>query len=1090
MSPAVAITEERKTVTTLFCDLVAFTAMSEAADPEDVDHILSEYFSRATRVIESHGGTVEKFIGDAVVGVFGVPAVHEDDPERAVRAALRILEALEGMTRPDGTPLEARCGVNTGEALVRLDVDPISGRGFLTGDAVNTAARLETAAPPMGVVVGQLSHDLTIRAIVYEELPPVAAKGKAEPVAAWLATGRLARRGLELRSADLTPLVGREVELAYLSAIFDKTLLQAAPQFVLIVGEPGIGKSRLVRELSSLVDSSPQMIVWRQGYCPPFGEDVTYGALVEIVKGHFGIRDDDPVEVVDTKLRALLPEASDRGWLAQRVRALLGLEATEASRQENFAAWMRFFEHLANAEPSVLVFEDLHWADDALLAFIEHLTVHLAAVPLLMVGTARPELLERRPGFAATGPVARINLGPLSPAEMTLLVAGLLGEPEDRANAVSKVLERCEGNPFFAEQSARFLADTSLQGSLPDSVQAVIAARLDGLPATEKSLLADASVIGGVFWGGAAAAVADCDPEELESSLTGLLQRQLIRRLHESSLEGEREFAFVHALAREVAYRELPRGVRARKHAATARWLEKKLDSRGGDAPETLAHHYGVALDLAMAIGDVSLADELRDPAIESLRLAGDRAMRLDVVAAEQHYSRALALLPEDDPRRAAALRSWGWSLLQRDRHAEAAPAFQDAAERYRAQGRNTDAALALNGLGIALTHLGRPWHDTVDEMLGLIGAEEASPEKAEVVTAAASVAVYDADYERGIALLEQVRGDYAQLGKAVPATVAFWEAQARCGLGDAGAPHLYREALGALIAEGHFRQAGLLYINSATLFAFEGPLRPLAFSEEGLQFAAARGMEEAISMISANRAWFLYACGIWDEALSEYDRLDRIALEEQVSQRWSVRLCRAQLLARMGRTDEAVADVTWAEQRAKLNDAGVLADYASLITALVLASAGSTGEATNKLAEVLGHERPPGIAGDEEYFPWLSEVALRGNRPDLVERVLGCLKRGVPLCEHVFTHCSALLAEHNGDLDVAVAGFARATAGWREFGMPYEAAQALLGRGRCLMTLSRNDEAVEPLAQARGIFERLGAKPALEETDTLIVQL
>jgi class 3 adenylate cyclase len=412
LAPALAIREERKVVSTLFCDLVGFTAMSENADPEDVDRLLREYFARAIKVIESHGGTVEKFIGDAVVGVFGVPAVREDDPQRAVRAGLRLIDALEGMKRPDGSPLEVRVGVNTGEALVRLDVDPASGRGFLTGDAVNTAARLQAAASPMGVVVGALTHELTARVIEYRKLPSVSAKGKSEPITAWLAKGTLARRGLDSGTGDLTPLVGREVELSYLSAVFDKAAAQSLPQFALLVGEPGIGKSRLVRELLALVDARPQMTIWRQGVCPPFGEDITYGALADIVKGHAGIRNTDQTATVEAKLEAILPSGPDREWFHQRLRALVGLDAPEAARQENFTAWLRFFEEVAAKEPTVLVFEDLHWADEALLDFLEYLTTRIAAVPLLIVGTARPELFERQPGFASGGEMTRIGLGP------------------------------------------------------------------------------------------------------------------------------------------------------------------------------------------------------------------------------------------------------------------------------------------------------------------------------------------------------------------------------------------------------------------------------------------------------------------------------------------------------------------------------------------------------------------------------------------------------------------------------------------------------------------------------------------------------
>ena len=329
--PALApapIADERKTVTTLFCDLVAFTAMSEAADPEDVDRILGEYFLRATKVIESHGGTVEKFIGDAVVGVFGVPAVHEDDPERAVRAALRILEALEGMNRPDGSPLQARCGVNTGEALVRLDVDPASGRGFLTGDAVNTAARLEAAAPPGGVAVGALTHELTKHAATYKELEPLTVKGKKEPVRAWLAeeaTENRSRTGLRTTGKLDTPFLGRDAEERSLAAALQTAISSGQAQFTLAVGEPGIGKSRLVLEFARSLDERPESFTWRQGRCSAYGDGSGFAALAEILKAHAAILDSDEVATVEAKLEAVLPAGDQRPWLRQRLRPLLGL---------------------------------------------------------------------------------------------------------------------------------------------------------------------------------------------------------------------------------------------------------------------------------------------------------------------------------------------------------------------------------------------------------------------------------------------------------------------------------------------------------------------------------------------------------------------------------------------------------------------------------------------------------------------------------------------------------------------------------------------------------------------------------------------
>ena len=332
---------------------------------------------------------------------------------------------------PDGTPLQARVGVNTGEALVRLDVDPASGRGFLTGDAVNTAARLQSAAPRGGVAVGALTHELTERVIAYEELPRVVAKGKAKPVAAWRAIAPIARRGLDAGIAELSPLVGREKELSHLSSLFRRAVSEAAPQFVLLVGEPGIGKSRLVRELSALVDARPEMTLWRQGYCPPFGEDITYRALSEIVKGHAGILDSDEPDAAAARLDAVLPRGPDREWVRRRLRALVGLSAPEAAREENFTAWLRFFEDAAAESRRSSCSRTCTGPTRRCSPLSSTSTTRIDAVPLLIVGTARPELFERHPAFAVGTDVTRIGLEPLSPGETARLVAGLLGVPED-----------------------------------------------------------------------------------------------------------------------------------------------------------------------------------------------------------------------------------------------------------------------------------------------------------------------------------------------------------------------------------------------------------------------------------------------------------------------------------------------------------------------------------------------------------------------------------------------------------------------------------------------------------------------------------
>ena len=548
--------EERRTVTTLFCDLVGFTALSERNDPEVVDALLRRYYTAARRVVESYGGTVEKFIGDAVVAVFGVPSVHEDDPERAVRAGLRLVDEIDALPGVGGQTLEVRVGVNTGEALVRLDVDPGSGEGFLTGDAVNVAARLQAAAPPASVAVGAVTHAATEKVFSFDACHPVTLKGKSEPLRAWIAKAPLVRTGAELRSFT-TSFVGREHELATLQALLNEAAGTRAPRLGLIVGEPGIGKSRLLAELSGRLDDQPTFVTWRQGRCLPFGSGVTFWALSEIVKGCAGILESDGVARTEARLETVLPEGADRDLTRARLRPLLGLEAEEALRDQNFAVWRGFLEGLAAGGPTVLVVEDLHWADEGMLAFMDYVAASTAEVPLLVLATSRPEVLELTGGGAGFVAAAeRLALGPLSGDETAQLVLACLGAKSLPVSLQATLLERSGGNPLFAEELVRLLQDRDLLVSrggqtmlkegaelpTPDSIGALIAARLDLLSGERKALLADASVVGRTFWAGAVAAVGSHDPAAVFEGLHELVAKELARPVRSSSIEGETEF--------------------------------------------------------------------------------------------------------------------------------------------------------------------------------------------------------------------------------------------------------------------------------------------------------------------------------------------------------------------------------------------------------------------------------------------------------------------------------------------------------------------------------------------------------------------
>ena len=632
--------EERKVVTALFCDLVGFTSLSETADPEDVNTMLDAYSTMVRAQIENHGGIVQKFIGDAVVGVFGVPAAHEDDPERAVRAGLRIVEAAEELEAVGGAPLRLRVGINTGEALVRLDVSPASGEGFLTGDAINTASRLQGVAPEMGVAVGLATYEATSVVFDYRELESAALKGKADTVRVYQPLAPRARFGSDLTRTHTSPFIGREVDLAIMKGIFEKAVVSSSVQLVTVVGEPGLGKSRIAAELFGYIDARPELVTWRQGRCLPYGEGITFWALGEIVKAHAGILESDDPGTAIAKLDVVLPEGEERAWFRQRLLPLLGIEASSsAEREELFTAWRRWLELIAEADPTVLVFEDLHWADDAMLAFLEHLADRAEGVPLMIVGTTRPELYEQHADFGnGLRNTTAISLAPLSPNETARLVSALLDSSVIPAELQQPILERAGGNPLYAEEFVRLVKDKDLlvrKGSswelragaevpFPDSVRALIAARLDTLTPDAKSLLADAAVIGKVFWAGAVAAMGDRDPDAVVEMLRDLSRKELIRGSRHSSMQGEAEYAFWHILSRDVAYSQLPRAERAARHVAAAAWIESQAPDRVEDLADVLAYHYVTALELARAAGQADHAATLEEPARRFLTLAGN----------------------------------------------------------------------------------------------------------------------------------------------------------------------------------------------------------------------------------------------------------------------------------------------------------------------------------------------------------------------------------------------------------------------------------------------------------------------------------
>jgi class 3 adenylate cyclase len=1089
--------EERKVVSVLFCDLVGFTAASEQQDPEDVRARIRPYHARLREEIERYGGTVEKFVGDAVMTAFGAPVAHEDDAERSVRAGLRILEAIAELNEADpDLELQVRVGINTGEAVVALGARPEQGEGIVTGDVVNTAARIQSAAPVNGVAVGEQTYRATSQVFEYEPLAAVSVKGKAAPLSLWRAMAARARFGSDITRQYKTPLVGRELEKPLLIGTFERAAQQRSVQLVTVVGEPGVGKSRLVAELFAYLDTKPELTRWRQGRCLPYGEGITFWALGEIVKAEAGILESDSAEVAATKLDAAVsPEETERQWLLQRLGPLVGVEAeSPAERQELFAAWRRFLEGLAAARPSVLVFEDLHWADEALLEFLEHLAEWSQGVPLLVLCTARPELYERRPGWAAGQRNAHtINLPPLSDQETAELVSYLITTTVLSPELEQAVLERAGGNPLYAEEFVRLLADRGLgadETDLPESVHALIAARLDTLSPERKGLLQDAAVLGKVFWVGALAEIGGRDEGELELALHELARKELVRPARVSSMEGESEYSFWHLLVRDVAYSQIPRAERARRHRAAAAWIERKGGERVEDLAEVLAHHYLQALELAEAAGDTEQAEQLVVPARRFLALAGERALGLDTAQAEARLARALELCPADDSERPELLLRWADAASQAGRPREAAEALDEALASLRDRGETETAAQALQLRSRVALGLGEGRQIALAaEAIALLEPQTPGPALVAAYAQLANARAVAGAYPETIAAAERAATLAETLGLPQPARALGYRGYARALLGDADGLAEMERALALLVERGAGRDAAVLQNNLAIArYPLQGPARSLTAYEQGIAFCEQRGLAAPAATLEASCPGLLAELGRSEEALERAGRL-AAALEASGDIHDLIELRAVELAVRLAHGErEARPASDWLIDTARAVGA---AD--SVVLALAAAATALAAEAPERACDLLAElEQAVGVRESPYYARQLAAMlrtALAAGDPVLARRLADGLEPRYPLDEHALCAARAQLAEHAGDPADAATLYAEAALRWQEFGNVPERAHALLGQGRCLHALGRTG-ADQPLHEARDLFAAMSYKPALTETEALLEQM
>jgi class 3 adenylate cyclase/tetratricopeptide (TPR) repeat protein len=633
---------ERKLATVLFVDLVDSTEFVAGEDPEVVRRRVTTYFDEVADCIQLHGGTVEKFAGDAVMAAFGIPQGHEDDAERAVRAALSIMNQVHDLG------LEARAGVEAGEVVVD-EADST----FATGEAVNVAARLQQAAGPGEILMGESAFRLTAGIVESEPVGPLELRGFRKPIPAYRP---LAVRdgGRQLASVS-APFVGRESELELLQNMLDRTIRDRRPQVFTVYGEPGVGKSRMIREFLAGVEGATILA----GRALPYGEGVTYWPLAEMVKAAAGITDDDPMETAREKLIECCGD--------EAIAELLGLasgvmEAVEGERGQPEIAWAarEFVDELADVQPLVLVFEDIHWAEEPLLELIDHLAQWVRERALLILCLARPELLDSRPGWGG-GRVrsTAIELEPLARAESEELAIALLSEHDVTEQVRARLLEKTEGNPLFVEETVRMLLEEGVAGGdrIPDTLQALIGARIDRLPAGQKIVLQRGSVIGRVFWAGAINHLSpEYDADDLEDILDELLLRDMVTREQRSTITGEAAYRFKHVLIREVAYGGLSKSSRAEYHTRFAEWLRQKADK---ELLEIRAYHLDHATALYAEL-DGRPPEELARTAAKALEAAGKRALAREANAsARKLLLRSAELEPTLRRRFLAARASW-----------------------------------------------------------------------------------------------------------------------------------------------------------------------------------------------------------------------------------------------------------------------------------------------------------------------------------------------------------------------------------------------------------------------------------------------
>jgi class 3 adenylate cyclase/tetratricopeptide (TPR) repeat protein len=1100
---------ERRLVSVLFADLVGFTALSESRDPEEVRDLLSRYFDGCRRLVGRYGGVVEKFIGDAVMAVWGTPVAQEDDAERAVRAGLELAAAVAAMGDEAGAPeLSARVGVLTGEAAVTLGAE---GQGMVAGDLVNTASRIQSVADPGSVLVGDVTRRATDAAVAYEDGGVHELKGKDEPVQLWVATRVVGTRKGALRAKGLeAPFVGRDREMRLVKELFHASAEERKAHLVSVVGVAGVGKTRMSWEFERYIDGLAGEVWWHRGRCLAYGEGVAYWALADMVRGRAGILEAEEPASALAKVRSMveehIPDADERKWVEPRLTHLLGLEDRSAPDQSDlFSAWRLFFERLADQGPLIMVFEDLQWADAALLDFIEYLLEWSKDHPVFILTLARPEISERRPTWGAgKRNFTSLSLEPLPPEAMEALMRGLV--PGLGPEITATILTRAQGIPLYAVETVRMLIDRGLLErkdggyqptgriedlEVPESLHALIAARLDGLGAEERRLVQDGAVLGKTFTKSGLAALDGLEEAQLEDLLTSLVRKEFLSVQVDPRSPERGQYGFLQDLVKKVAYDTLSKKERKAKHLAAANFIARTWRGEEDEIVEVLASHL---LEAFRAAPDAPDAGDIKARARDALVRAGEHAASLAANEEARRYFDQAGELADDPLLQAELLERAGMAARAAGDTVGAVPRLEEAIALFNSEAAPRPAARVEARLAEAMWDRGR-LRDAVERMdrsFRVLSGEEPDADLAALAAQLGRFLYFAGDAETAMERTETAL-DIAE-GLWLPEVlshalntkaVILYASQDRRREAFALLKYALEEALENDVPNAALRS----HYNLADLLAGSDRYADARDSvDRGLALARRIG-DRNWEWQMLGQVYSLYALGEWDRVLARMEELPR----EKVMEGRGAFIMYNMLLPRIhlfrGDIESAREAFTVFPEAADSDD---VQEHTAYVTgrACLDRAEGNPRKALDGAMEAFGSRGEMGIGGENVKEAFLEAVESAFDLADLekVEELIGIVeaepagKRPAYLQAHSIRF-RARLAHTRGE-EGSEAGFREAAGIFRELGVPFWLAVTLTEKGEWLKEQGRAEEAEPVLSEARAIFERLKAAPWLERVD------